>query len=75
MGDVGSQAEQRLGVREVESWSTESATALRTMRRNIKDFPVVQWLRICLPVQGTGVQLLVGELKSYMPWGNEVHVL
>ena len=61
---------ERLGVREVESWSTESATALRTMRRNIRDFPVVQWLRICLPVWGTGVRLPVGELKSHMPWGN-----
>ena len=61
---------ERLGVREVESWSTESATALRTMRRNINYFPLVQWLRICLPVQGTGVLLLFGELKSHMSWGN-----
>ena len=26
---------------------------------------VVQWLRICLPVQGTRVQSQVGELRSY----------
>ena len=28
---------------------------------------VVQWLRICLPVQGMWVQSLVGELRSHMP--------
>ena len=28
---------------------------------------VVQWLRICLPMQGTGVQSLVGKLRSHMP--------
>ena len=27
---------------------------------------VVQWLRICLPVQGMWVQSLVGELRSHM---------
>ena len=27
---------------------------------------VVQWLRICLPMQGTHVQSLVGVLGSYM---------
>ena len=31
---------------------------------------VVEWLRICLPMQGTLVQSLVGELRSTMPWGN-----
>ena len=31
---------------------------------------VVQWLRICLPVQGTWVQSLVRELRSHMPRGN-----
>ena len=28
---------------------------------------VVQWLRICLPVQGMRVRSLVRELKSHMP--------
>ena len=28
---------------------------------------VVQWLRICLPKQGTQVQSLVRELRSHMP--------
>ena len=31
---------------------------------------VVQWLRIRLPMQGTGVRSLVGELRSHRPWGN-----
>ena len=31
---------------------------------------VVQWLRIYLPVQGTRVQYLVGELRSHMLGGN-----
>lgn len=36
---------------------------------------VVQWLRICLLVQGTLVRFLVGELRAYMPRSNEAHVL
>ena len=31
---------------------------------------VVQWLRLRLPVQGAWVKSVVGELRSYMPWGN-----
>ena len=31
---------------------------------------VVQWLRIHLPVQGTRVPSVAGELGSHMPWGN-----
>ena len=34
------------------------------------DFPGVQWLRICLPMQGTQVQSQVGELRSHMPQSN-----
>ena len=30
---------------------------------------VVQWLRIHLPMQGTGVRSMVGELRSHMPCG------
>ena len=30
---------------------------------------VAQWLRICLPMQGTQVQSLVRE-DSHMPWSN-----
>ena len=32
--------------------------------------PVVQWLRICLAVQGMRVRSLVGKLRSHMPQGN-----
>ena len=32
------------------------------------DFLIVQWLRLCLPVQGVWVQSLVGAKISY-PWG------
>ena len=31
---------------------------------------VVQWLRIHLPMQGTQVRSLVGEVKSHTPWVN-----
>ena len=31
---------------------------------------VVQGLSICLPVQGTQVQSLVGELRAHMPWNS-----
>ena len=30
----------------------------------------VQWLRICLGIQGMQVQSLGGELRSHMPGGN-----
>ena len=29
---------------------------------------MVQWLRVCLPMQGTWVPSLVGELRSHMLW-------
>ena len=31
---------------------------------------MVQWLRIHLPVQGTQVGSLVGELRFHLPWGS-----
>ena len=31
---------------------------------------MVQWLRICLPTQGTKVRSLVGELRSHTMWGH-----
>ena len=37
--------------------------------------PVVQWLTIRLPMQGTRVRSLVGELKSHMTQVNEVLLL
>ena len=36
---------------------------------------VVQWLRICIPTQGTQVWSLVGVLRSRMPWGHRAHAL
>ena len=33
-------------------------------------FLVVQWLRICLPMQGTRVQSLVRELRFHMTRGS-----
>ena len=35
--------------------------------------PVVQWLRICLPMQGMWVQSLISELRSHIHWGNYAH--
>ena len=35
---------------------------------------VLQWLRICLPMQGTQVQTLVGNLRSHMLGSNETLV-
>ena len=32
-----------------------------------RDFPVVQWLRIHIAVQGTWVRTMVGELRSCKP--------
>ena len=32
-------------------------------------FLVVQWLRLCLPMQEVGVWSLCGELRSHMLWG------
>ena len=34
---------------------------------------MVQWWRICLPMQGTQVQYLFGEPRSHMPRGYWVH--
>ena len=32
-----------------------------------RDFPGVQWLRLCLPAQEVWVQSLARELRSHMP--------
>ena len=39
----------------------EKYTMLTLVKRKKEDFPVVQWLRICLAMQGTQVLSLVGE--------------
>ena len=33
---------------------------------------VVLWLRLCLPMQGEGVQSLVRELRSHVPHGQKI---
>ena len=33
---------------------------------------MVQWLRLCLPVEGVWVGSLVRELRSYMPFGQKI---
>ena len=42
-------------------------TPLLKKERKEASLVVVQWLRICLEVQGTCVLSLVGELKCHMP--------
>ena len=36
---------------------------------------VVQWIRICIAMQGMQAQFLVRELRSYMSWSNSVCML
>ena len=43
---------------------------LRLTRGSPGTFPVVQWLKICLPVKGVQVSSLVEELTSHMLEGN-----
>ena len=40
----------------------------------MRDFLVVQWLRICLAIQGIGIWSLVREVRSHMPLGSVTHV-
>ena len=44
--------------------------SLMASRSSSRDHQVVQWLRLCLPKQGTWVRSLVGEQRSYMLWDN-----
>ena len=41
------------------------------IRDNLGTTLVIQWLRICLPMQGTRVWSLVWELRSHLPRGNQ----
>ena len=38
---------------------------------NLGTSPGVQWLRLCLPMQGVWVHSLVEGLRSHMPWGQK----
>ena len=43
------------------------------VRKPFRDFPVVHWLRTCLPMQGMPARSLVKELRSHvLVWGMEV---
>ena len=39
-------------------------------RKTVRTSLVVQWLRFCLPMQGTWVSFPVGELRSHKSQGN-----
>ena len=43
--------------------------ALLSKNEQNRDFPVVQWLRLHLTMQGVWIQSLVWELKFHMPQG------
>ena len=43
---------------------------IKNISRNIP-YLAVQWLRLCLPMQGVWVRSLVGELRSPMPQGQK----
>ena len=52
------------------------------VRKPLRDFPVVQWLRTCLPMQGMPAQSLVEELRSHVlgvgggwRWGLSLHAV
>ena len=57
-------------------WGTTSHRSEWPSLKSLQIGPplVVQWLRICLPMQGMQVQALVRELRSHMPWSNWARV-
>ena len=59
--------------RKIKLWNSGFGVNKIFKQNNIRSFGtplVVQWLRICLPMHGTQVQSLVGELRSHTSWGN-----
>ena len=57
----------------LKSWSPFSSTFIRraiNIIQKTRTSLVVQWLRVCFPMQGTWVRSLVRELRSHLPWGN-----
>ena len=48
----------------------EIMSCVQLSRLIVRPYLVIQWLRICLLMQGTQVQSLVQELRSHMPQGN-----
>ena len=50
------------GLPETRGWSP-----CQTTQRGLEATLVVQWLRLCLPMQGAQVRSLLGELRPHMP--------
>ena len=48
-------------------FTTESPRDLTRSANFLGTSLVIQWLRLCLPMQRLWVQSLVGELRSHMP--------
>ena len=46
-------------------------TFIRDKNNQVGTSPVVQWLRLCLPMKGVQVQSLVRELRYHMPQGQK----
>ena len=59
-----------LGNRPTSPLAITDVHAYRPAKKAIGSSLVIQWLRICLPVEGTQVPSPVGELRSHMPKGN-----
>ena len=55
-------------IRDLDNWMRICDKYIK--RIIIRTSLVVQWLRIRLPMQGTRVRSLVGELRSHMPQGS-----
>ena len=53
----------------------ERRASLRRLKHYWRDLPGVQWLRICLPMQGIWILSLVKALGSRLLWGNLAHAL
>lgn len=54
-------------------WAAIKKKKYPKLGRNVGTSLAVQWLIIHLPVQGTLIWSLVGQLRSYLPRGNKAH--
>ena len=59
-----------LGLSEEERFLDSFRTPLTDQEISLGTSLVVQWIRVCLAMQETWVQPLVGELRSHMPPSN-----
>ena len=63
-------------VREGMKWQdaqNSQRTIIPEFRMKVPTSLVVQWLRICLAMQGSWVRSLVRELRTHMLWDNQAH--